>query len=206
MIFNLKLNYRVKRQTEVYVDCYRTGNLDMYNPKWSKAKKQLQGYICESLKDRIDFHIINYRKAHDQLGRAVITVDKKEVLNMCTITSDIALIRKERDIRRNQNIEYDVYNQNQNYEIGVQAHNLIKAEGIFAQYDFFDSLEQYFNSSIEKSLVSTDMVVKILSLIDRRIGKRTLEKLNESIKSESDIIKYFYQLRCDAEGLNLSIG
>ena len=56
----------------------------MYNPKWSKAKKQLKSFICESLKDRIDFHIINYRKAHDQLGRAVITVDKKEVLNMCT--------------------------------------------------------------------------------------------------------------------------
>ena len=81
----------------------------MYNPKWSKAKKQLKSFICESLKDRIDFHIINYRKAHDQLGRAVITVDKKEVLNMCTITSDIALIRKEWDIRRDQNIEYDVY-------------------------------------------------------------------------------------------------
>ena len=52
----------------------------MYNPKWSKAKKQLKGFICESLKDRIDFHIINYRKAHDQLGRAVITIDKKRSL------------------------------------------------------------------------------------------------------------------------------
>lgn len=176
----------------------------MYNPKWSKAKKQLKGFICESLKDRIDFHIIIYRKAHDQLGRAVITVDKKEVLNMCTITSDIALNRKEWDIRRNQNIEYDIYNKNQNYEISVQAHNLIKAEGVFAQYDFFDSLEEYFSSSIEKALNSTDMVIKILSLIDRRIGKRTLQKLSESIKNESDIIKYFYQLRCDAEGVSFN--
>ena len=176
----------------------------MYNPKWSKAKKQLKSFICESLKDRIDFHIINYRKAHDQLGRAVITVDKKEVLNMCTITSDIALIRKEWDIRRDQNIEYDVYDRKQNYEIGVQAHTLIKAEGVFAQYDFFDSLEEYFKSSIEKSLISTDMVIKVLSLIDRRVGKRTLQKLNESIKSESDMIKYFYKLRCDAEGVNVN--
>ena len=176
----------------------------MYNPKWSKAKKYLKSFICESLKDRIDFHIINYRKAHDQLGRAVITVDKKEVLNMCTITSDIALYRKEWDIRRNQNIEYDVYDRNQNYAIGEQAHNLIKAKGIFAQYDFFDSLEEYFSSSIEKSLISADMVIKILSLIDRRVGKRTLQKLNESIKGESDMIKYFYQLRCDAEGVNVN--
>lgn len=189
---------------EDYVDWYEKENVNMYHPKWSKAKKQLKSFICKSLKDRIDFHIINYRKAHDQLGRAVITVDKKEVLNMCTITSDIALYRKEWDIRHNQNIEYDVHDRNQNYEIGVQAHNLIKAEGIFAQYDFFDSLEEYFSSSIEKSLISTDMVIKILSLIDRRTGKRTLQKLNESIKSENDMIKYFYQLRCDAEGLNVN--
>ncbi|MFJ5762544.1 hypothetical protein ACIQAA_26135 [Neobacillus sp. NPDC093182] len=108
------------------------------------------------------------------------------------------------DIRRNQNIEYDVYNRNQNYEIVEQAHNLIKAEGVFEQYDFFDSLEEYFSSSIEKSLISTDMVIKILSLIDRRIGKRTLQKLNESIKSENDIIKYFFELRCDAEGVSFN--
>ena len=48
------------------------------------------------------------------------------------------------------------------------------------------------------------MVIKILSLIDRRVGKRTLQKLNESIKSESDMIKYFYKLRCDAEGVNFN--
>ena len=123
---------------------------------------------------------------------------------MCTITSDIALIRKEWDVRRDQNIEYDVYDQHQNYEIGVQAHILIKAEGVFAQYDFFDALEEYFSSSIEKSLISADMVIKILSLIDRRVGKRTLQKLNESIKSEGDMIKYFYKLRCDAEGVNVN--
>lgn len=175
----------------------------MYHPKWSKAKKQLNCLICDSLKDRVDFHIINYRKAHDQLGRAVITVDKKEVLNMCTLTSNIASNRKEWDIRRNQDFEYDVYNRDQNYEIGEQAHNLIKAEGVFAQYDFFDSLEEYFSSSIEKSLHSTDMVIKIFTLLDRRIGKRTLQKLNESINSESDIIKYFFKLRCDAEGVSV---
>ena len=173
----------------------------MYNPKWSKAKKQLKGFTCESLNDRVDFHIINYRKAHDQLGRAVITVDKKEVLNMCTITSDIALNRKEWDIRQNQNIEYDIYNRNQNYDIGEQAHLLIKAEGVFAQYDFFDSLEEYFRSPIDKSLTSTDMVIKILSLLDRRIGKRTLQKLNETIESENEMFNYFFELRCDSEGL-----
>ncbi|WP_307338984.1 SF0329 family protein [Metabacillus malikii] len=179
------------------------GKNNMYSPKWSKAKKHLKSFTCESLKDRIDFHVINYRKAHDKLGRAVITVDKKEVLNMCTITSDIALINKESEIRHKQDVDYDVHNYNQNLEIGIQAHNLVKDEGIFAQYDFFDSLEQYFKSPIDKSLASTDMVIKILSLIDKRTGKRTLKKINEAIKNDNEVINYFYEIRCVAEGINI---
>ncbi|KQU15050.1 hypothetical protein ASG65_11145 [Bacillus sp. Leaf13] len=55
----------------------------MYSPKWSKAKKRLSDFLCETLRLRVDFQVINYRKAHDQLGRAVITVDKVEILSMC---------------------------------------------------------------------------------------------------------------------------
>lgn len=60
----------------------------LYNPKWSKAKKRLKSFTCKSLRSRVDFQVINYRRAHDQLGRAVITVDKIEKLNMCTITAE----------------------------------------------------------------------------------------------------------------------
>lgn len=176
----------------------------MNSPKWSKAKKQLKSFTCDSLKGRIDFHIINYRKAHDQLGRAVITVDKKEILSMCTITAEREMYRKERDIREKQIIEYNVYNYEQNLEIGIQAHEMIKTEGILAQYDFFDAVEEYLSSPIEASLKSTDIIIKILSLIDRRVGKRTLQKLNESTESEHESIRYFLKLRCDAEGIRFS--
>ncbi|MFB6799878.1 hypothetical protein ACFCVU_01480 [Peribacillus butanolivorans] len=52
----------------------------MYSPKWSKAKKRLSDFLCETLRLRVDFQVINYRKAHDQLGRAVITVDEHELI------------------------------------------------------------------------------------------------------------------------------
>lgn len=59
--------------------------------------------------------------------------------------------------------------------IGIQAHEMIKAEGIFAQYDFFNVVEEYFNLPIEISLKSDDMIIKILSLLDRIVGMRTLQ-------------------------------
>jgi hypothetical protein len=175
----------------------------MYSPKWSKVKKQLKNFTCNSLKGRIDFHIINYRKAHDQLGRAVITVDKQEILSMCTITAEREMYKKEWDIREEQNIEYDIDNHRGNLEIGIQAHEMIKTEGILAQYDFFDAVGEYLSSPIETSLKSTDIIIKTLSVIDRRVGKRTLQILSKSIETEHENIRYFFKLRCDAEGIRV---
>ncbi|MBM6613826.1 hypothetical protein JTF06_02820 [Desemzia sp. RIT804] len=73
------------------------------------------------------------------------------------------------------------------------------ANGIFAQYDFFDVVEEYLNLPIEKALTSDNILIKILSIIDRRVGKRTLKKMSESVKQEKDIVHYFYYLRCAAE-------
>nr|WP_259547700.1 hypothetical protein [Heyndrickxia oleronia] len=109
--------------------------------------------------------------------------------------------RKEWDIREKQNIEYDINNYKQNLEIGIHAHEMIKTEGVLAQYDFFDAVEEYLSSPIEKSIKSTDIIIKLLSFIDRRVGKRTLQKLNEYNETEHESISYFLKLRCDAEGI-----
>lgn len=45
-------------------------------------------------------------------------------------------------------------------------------------------------------------LVKMLVILDRRIGKRTLIKMKESIENEEAIIQYFYRLRCDAEEIH----
>ncbi|MCM3125277.1 hypothetical protein QNH36_02370 [Mesobacillus sp. AQ2] len=172
----------------------------MRSQLWSKLKKRLDSLICDSLKGRVNFTVTNYRRAHDQMGRAFVTVDKKEVLNMCTITSDIRLHRKDRELHRLNEMGYD--DPGINREIGVTAHELVKKEGIYAQYDFYDSVEEFLNLPIDQALKSEDMVVKILALIDRRAGKRTLIKLRESIKNELEIIQYFYSLRCEAEQIN----
>ncbi|MED4019014.1 hypothetical protein [Sutcliffiella cohnii] len=173
----------------------------LYHPKWSKAKKLLMSFICDSLRSRVDFKVINYRKAHDQLGRAVITVDKVEVLNMCTITAEREEYYRERDIRIQLNdFTYDSVSNVR--EIQDRAHEQLRLEGIYGQYDFFTALETYFNSPIEDSLKSNDILLKILCLLDRRVGKRTLRKMKESIKEENTLVQYFYKLRCDSQNIH----
>lgn len=177
------------------------GEQSLPNQTWSKVKKKLDSFICDSLKGRLQFRVTSYRWTHDEQGRACITVDKKEVFNMCTLTSNNVLFEKEEALRSQQNIDYDVYNGPQNCNIQDQAHEMVMSEGVFAQYDFFNIVEEYFNLPIEKALVSENILIKILSIIDRRVGKRTLKKMRESVKQEKDIVQYFYHLRCEAEEL-----
>lgn len=68
----------------------------------------------------------------------------------------------------------------------------------------FSALEEYFNSPIEVSLKSNDMLIKILCILDRRVGKRTLRKMKESISEENTLVQDFYKLRCDAENIHSS--
>ena len=62
-----------------------------------------------------------------------------------------------------------------------------------------DSKEK--NKSIEKSLVSDNTIVRIFAILDRRLGKRRLLALEESMEQELDWVRAFYVIRMQAEGL-----
>lgn len=83
---------------------------------------------------------------------------------------------------------------------------MLKQEGIYGQYDFFDALESYFNTPISESLASKNHIIQNLSLVDRRVGKRTLVKMEERIANEPEWIQRIYKLRCEAEGIRLENG
>ncbi len=134
---------------------------------WSKTKKRLQSLLCGSLKERVDFHCSNYR-IQDGIGRTYITVDGREVYNMCTLKRDYYRTPK---------------------------------EGVYSQAEFLKAVKEYMNTPIEDSLKSPDTITKIFVLLDRRIGKRTLENRKETMEKDEDIVRYFYELRCSAEGI-----
>ncbi|WP_100331265.1 SF0329 family protein [Bacillus xiapuensis] len=176
----------------------------IYSPKWSKAKKQLKSLICEPLRDRVDFHVINYRKAHDQLGRAVMTVDQAEILSMCTLTAIQAQAIREHSIRNFLHKDYDMEEVLENRDLYEQVDNQLKAECIFSQADFFTALDEYFHSSIDQCLQSENILLKVLGLLDRRLGKRKLRAMHPILLKEHEVVRFIYRLRCEAENVHLS--
>ena len=73
--------------------------------------------------------------------------------------------------------------------------------GIFDQRCFYNAFVEFDNQDIEASLKSENLIVKIFAVLDRRVGKRRLRIMKETIMEEPDTFQEFYAIRVKAEGL-----
>lgn len=146
---------------------------------WSLIRKKLeQEYLADSLKGHIKYFATRYRKSHDQEGRASILFDGKEIIKGCFLK----------------------WEENR-FDIEENCNALAVELNAFDQIDFYQSFYIYENQSIEESLQSENMLVKILAIFDCRVGKRTLLKLQESIENEPKYIQEVFHIRAQAEGI-----
>lgn len=73
--------------------------------------------------------------------------------------------------------------------------------GIFDQRCFYNAFAEFDQQSIEMSLKSENLIVRIFAVLDRRVGKRRLALMKETIAEEPDTFREFYAIRMRAEGL-----
>ncbi len=160
------------------------------NQSWSKIRKILEeDFLCDSLKGRVRYFNTRYRHAHDGTGRICILVDGVEKLSMPLETE--YKISAEVNKRKN-----DFKSLHDWYEEVTEE---FKENGIFQPFDFGHAIETYFLMGIEKSLLSEDYLVRLLTILDRRVGKRTLEKIKPTLNELPEWLRYFYLLRLDSE-------
>jgi hypothetical protein len=175
----------------------------MKTVQWSKLKKRVEQFFAPSVKGRVELRYTTYRGphggTHDRFGRGWITYDGEEIFNACTTTFMQALAKRQEEILR----ELPDITPGQAWNMAVeQEDELFEANGLFSQYSFYLYLEEYCNLPIEEALESENLLIKSLSMLDRRVGKKRLIALNENAKSHP-MVEQFYSKRCLAEGLNL---
>ena len=73
--------------------------------------------------------------------------------------------------------------------------------GIFDQRCFYNAFAEFDQQSIEMSLKSENLIVRIFAVLDRRVGKRRLALMKETIAEEPDTFREFYAIRVKEEGL-----
>lgn len=164
---------------------------------WSGIRNKLEDdYLCPALRGHIQYFATSYSKSADHEGRAAIRMDGVEVLRSNYYTYFENVWTKFHHLRSTTLKDHDSAKEAIN-----QAHAFALEQGTFDQKVFYEAFGIFDNQSIEKSLVSENPLVRIFALLDRRLGKRRLLALEESMEQELDWVRAFYVIRMQAEGL-----
>lgn len=69
----------------------------------------------------------------------------------------------------------------------------------YTDEEFCEALETYRNQEIQDSIYSSNPLVRMFAVLDRRIGKRTLSKIKDTMEEQPEWLRQFYELRLNAE-------
>ena len=164
---------------------------------WSGIRNKLENdYLCPALRGHIQYFATSYSKSADHEGRAAIRMDGVEVLRSNYYIYFENVWTKFHHLRSTTLKDCDSAKEAIN-----QAHAFALEQGTFDQKVFYEAFGIFDNQSIEKSLVSENPLVRIFALLDRRLGKRRLLALEESMERELPWVRAFYVIRMQAEGL-----
>ena len=70
----------------------------------------------------------------------------------------------------------------------------------YTDREFAAALGEYRQQDIQSSLRSANPIVRMFAVLDRRVGKRTLDRLDGNDYSQPEWLRFFYELRLHAEG------
>lgn len=100
------------------------------------------------------------------------------------------------------------HDQHGRLSIRVDGKEIVKAS-YYDSYDgikpswcsasFYSSFYDYHNNSIDVCLESSDSLVHLFAILDKRCGKRRLEKLMSEVENQPEWLQIFFKLRLEAE-------
>ena len=161
---------------------------------WSGIRHKLETeYLAESLQGHIQYYCTSYSKSPDHHGRASIRFDGKELISGCYW---------------NNWSKAPLFPNDETHEKRMKENNAYMDEtalklGVFDEQSFYSAFHEFDNQSIENSLNSDNLIVRIFAILDRRIGKRRLINLYQTLNPENEIFNLFYAIRIHAESIIL---
>lgn len=159
---------------------------------WSGIRKKLETeYLAQSLRGHIQYFVTSYSRSPDHEGRAAIRYEGKEIIKGCYW---------------NHWMKARLFPKDERYETRMKAEYAYMDDtalklGVFDQRSFYEAFAEFDNQDIETSLKSENLIVRIFAVLDRRVGKRRLALMEETMEGEPDTFQEFYAIRARAEGL-----
>lgn len=183
---------------------------------WSKLKQQLESFLSPALAGRVEYRATGYRYVPDKAGLCYISVDKKNVLRMNDKASPIKWYQTELEIKNDHHIQIPISDEEleairketqgnvpedrlvvmaRNRKISILAKELLSAQAALSKSNFVAAANKFLSTSIEESIESDEILLNILALVDRRVGKKRILNMADTIKLKHPAVQYFYELR-----------
>lgn len=183
---------------------------------WSKVKQNLESFLSPTLVGRVEYRATGYRYLPDKAGTCYIAVDKKNVLDMGDKTNPIRWYQSEMEIKQDSAIRVPVDEEEfaalrretggrvpedrllvmaRGRKLTGLAKDLMAAQAALGKSNFAVVANQFLSMPIEESLESKDMVLNILALIDKRVGKKRLMNMRDKMQLKHPAVQFFYELR-----------
>ncbi len=152
------------------------------NGSWSGMRKYLEeDMLCDALKGRIRYNCTKH-KGMDGTGLFEIYIDGDliKMFNMFHMSSKLF---------EDKDFDWD--------DFWTEFDKPMNERAEFTDSELAAALENYCNSDIAASLASENPIVRMFAILDRRVGKRTLENLKETINEQPEWLQFFYRLRIE---------
>ncbi|MCI3922850.1 hypothetical protein MO973_21730 [Paenibacillus sp. TRM 82003] len=183
---------------------------------WSKLKQQLESFLSPALVGTVEYGSTSYRYAPGKAGQCYLTVNKKNILNMMDAATTIRWYETEQEIKNDPNIQVSVTDEEieavrrsgngsipeerlqviaRGRKLSEQAKLIMLAQSELSKSSFVVTANRFLAASIDQSIESDDILLNILALVDRRVGKKRLVNMRQAIKQKHPSVQYFYELR-----------
>ncbi|WP_058302966.1 SF0329 family protein [Gorillibacterium timonense] len=183
---------------------------------WSKLKQQLESFLSPALQGRVEYGATSYRYVPDKSGICYLVVDKKNVLNMSDRTNSIRWYQTEQEVKNDPDIQIPISKEEieairketkgkapedrllvmaRSRKLTELAKELLSAQASLSRSNFTVVATKFLSISIEESLESTDILLNILAIVDKRVGKKRILNMSDKMKVKHPIVQYFYELR-----------
>ena len=154
---------------------------------WSKLKKLSEELLATSLQGRVRYHLARYGPGvSHHMARGWIAFDGREILTCSTI----------KQVQEGYRLTGAWYSDDD-----VTREELHR-QGVFTRDEYVEALEECIRAPIEDLLQSASPLTRAIALLDRRVGKRRLQRIILD-QNELQVVKDFYQIRCETEGIGI---
>jgi len=145
--------------------------------------------LCPELRGRVSYFLTRYHDVHNAYGRAAVRLDGKELVCFSWIEQYHQEKVVAEAMGQQPESEYEQVRQGLKSKWNKYC--------IYCEMDFLDAVLRFRSMTIQEALRSENAIVRVLAILDRRVGSRMLRRIDVErvYESEPEWVRQFYELR-----------